>query len=349
MTEPQRVALIGCGSRSVDHLEAYKYLPRARPVACWSRSGEKAEKRAAEYGLRAYADCAEMLRQERPDLVHVITPPTHRVEPLSLCEELGVPAVTIEKPIAVGVSDWRELNGLAETGRTKVAVCHQVRWQEYLTRCRRALGGLGAVKFLDFSAGMNISGQGTHILNYARSLNDDARVKTVFGCAAGAAGMAEYHPAPDHTAGYLVFENGVRGLWNNGPTAPRCGDPATTWQHVRVAAYADRGRVLYEEFGQWEIVGPAGREGGDFGGMDGWRTNNRRAQAGFHEAVLDWLADDAREPGTSLRESLHEWKTVLALYASALERRPIELAGFEPDNDLFARLGGALAAGAKAV
>ncbi|MDE0230481.1 MAG: hypothetical protein OXJ62_16645, partial [Spirochaetaceae bacterium] len=111
-------------------------------------------------------------------------------------------------------------------------------------------------------------------------------------------------------------------------------------QHVRVAAYAERGRVLYEEFRNWEIVAPDGTESGHVG--DTWRANNVLAQAGLTRATLDWLEDESALPGTDLNQSLHEFKTVLALYASALERRPVELASFEPDDDLFERLTAAL-------
>jgi len=160
----------------------------------------------------------------------------------------------------------------------------------------------------------------------------------VFGAASGDSEMRSVHPAPDSTEGYLVFANGVRALWVCGPTAPRCGDPAVAWQHVRIAAYAEQGRVLWEEFGRWETVGPDGAESGHFGGMDTWMANNIRAQAGFHEAMLDWIEDDRRPAGTNLGQSLHEWEVVLALYASAVWRRPVDLADFNPPDDLFEQL-----------
>jgi len=119
--------------------------------------------------------------------------------------------------------------------------------------------------------------------------------------------------------------------------SPRTGDPHTIWQHVRIAAFAENGRVLYEEFGKWEIVGPDGVERGDFGDIDTWRRNNQLAQAGFHQAMLAWLENDSRPPGTHLERSLHEWAVVSALYQSALEHCPVELDGFDPPHDLVER------------
>ncbi len=355
-----KAAIIGCGHRAPAHIEAYRHIPEAEVVACCAPSPTRRDPLAAKYGLRAYADIGEMVRAEQPDIVHLVTWPSTRVELMTAVADLGVPLCTVEKPIATGVPDWRQLCALEARAKTKFAVCHQVRWQPYLVKCQDALrsGRLGEVKFLDISAGMNIAGQGTHTLNYGMSLVGDAPVVRVFGNAHGWDAKDPGHPGPATTEAYLTFANGVRGLWTSGYTSPRCGDPATTWQHVRVAAYAERGRTLYEEFGRWEVIGPAGEERGDYGGMDGWRANNLLAQAGFHRAMFDWRAGSPStssgrgasvpelveghraSPGTSLKQSLHEWAVVLALYQSALERRPVEMAEFAPPDDLVERFRG---------
>ncbi len=339
-----RAALIGCGGRGRPHLQAYEHLNEGRAVACCDRVPERAENLAAEFGINAYADAAEMLTAEKPDIVHIATPPDARVELMTLVSDMRLPLCTVEKPIATGPRDWRQLVELEAGSPTRFAVCHQFRWHPNFVKCREALrsGKLGEVKFLDFSAGMNISGQGTHVLNYGLSLNGDSPVARVFGAASGGSEMDSVHPAPDTTVGYLTFENGVRGLWNNGHTAPRVGDPTTDWQHVRAAAYADRGRVLWEEFGRWEVISPDGIESGTFGGMEAWMPDNLRAQAAFYRAMFDWLEGGAA-PGTHLKQSLHEWQVVLALYMSAISREPIEIAEFDPPDNLFEQLAAVVA------
>ncbi len=331
-----KAVVVGCGGRAPDHIEAYQHLSNAKVVACCAPSARRRDPLAAKYGLRAYADAAEMIRAEKPDIVHLITWPDTRVALMTLVSDLGVPLCTVEKPIATGVADWRCLRQLEANSSTKFAVCHQVRWQPYLVKCQQALrsGRLGGVLFLDLSAGMNIAGQGTHTLNYGLSLNGDAPVTRVFGNANGWDTSDPGHPGPVTTEAYLTFANGVRGLWTSGVTSPRCGDPSTVWQHVRMAAYAERGRVLFEEFGRWEIAGPDGVECGDFGGMEAWGRNNWLAQAAFHQAMFDWLEDGRKVPGTSLKQSLHEWAVVLALYQSALTRAPVDMAAFDPPDDL---------------
>ncbi len=341
-----RAVVIGCGGRGGAHVRAYPLIDDAEVVACADIDAERADKFAGKFDIKAYSDVAKMLDAEKPDLVHITTPPTARVDVMTLVSERGVAACTVEKPLATGASDWRELVALERSSKTRFAVCHQFRWHEHLSKCREALasGELGEVRFIEISAGMNISGQGTHVLNYGMSLNGDSRVTHVFGGASGTEGLDNYHPAPDSTTGYLAFENGVRASWTNGPLAPRVGDPERACQHVRAAAYADRGRVEWREFAEWAIVAPGREERGDFGGLDTWRENNVKAQAAFHKAMLAWIEDASEVPGTNLAQSLHEWQTVLALYASAIERAPIELATFDPPDDIMQRLAEALGA-----
>ena len=334
-----RIAIVGCGGRSRPHIQAYDEMEEAEVVACCAPTATRRDVLASEFGLRAYGDARTMIETERPDMVHLITWPDTRVELMTLVSELHVPLCTVEKPIATGVTDWRTLCELEEKTETRFAVCHQFRWQPHLVKCREALesGGLGAVKFLDISSGMNIAGQGTHTLNYGRSLIGDPKVVRVFGSAAGWDARDRGHPGPAATEAYLTFANGLRGIWTSGWVSPRCGDPETVWQHVRIAAYAEEGRVNYEEFGDWEIISPRGAERGTFGGMDEGRRNNLKAQAAFHRAMFDWL-DRGDAPGTSLAASLHEWKVVLALYASALAREPIDVETFMPEEGAFREL-----------
>ncbi len=264
---------------------------------------------------------------------------------MQLISDYGIPAAIVEKPIAIEVPDWQQLCELEQVTTTRFAVCHQARWHPYLTRCRQALasGQLGELLFLDFSAGMNISGQGTHMLDWAMSLNEDSPVVRVFGAASGAQEMSTAHPGPDATTAQVVFANGVYGMWNGGLAAPRVGDEEAAdvvWKHCRVAAYAERGRTLFEEFNKWEIVSPDGVEGGQTD-MEEWEENNDASQAALTNAMFDWIEDDSQPAGTNLKRALHQWQAVLGLYASALLRQPVDIP-FDPPVDLFQKLQAAL-------
>ena len=73
---------------------------RAEPAACCDLGPKRAEERAAEFGIRAYSDAAEMLKAEKPDLVHVVTPPSARVEPLTLVSDIRLSPSAIPNAMA---------------------------------------------------------------------------------------------------------------------------------------------------------------------------------------------------------------------------------------------------------
>ncbi len=100
-----RACVVGCGNRSRAHINAYEHIPNAGVTACCAPTPTRRKKLAEECGIRAYSDVAEMLTEEKPDLVHLVTGPTTRVELMSFVAAHEVAACTVEKPIATGVED----------------------------------------------------------------------------------------------------------------------------------------------------------------------------------------------------------------------------------------------------
>jgi len=74
---------------------------------------------ADAFGLEAYDDAAGMLAA---DVVHVAMSPAVRVSVVEAVADAGVPACTVEKPIALGVEDWRAIRALDAASDTEFAV-----------------------------------------------------------------------------------------------------------------------------------------------------------------------------------------------------------------------------------
>lgn len=77
---PLRAAVIGCGGIAYEHLPFLVHSADAVPVALCDRSQAMADAAAGHFALRIprYTDAEAMLAAERPDVVHVLTPPqTH--------------------------------------------------------------------------------------------------------------------------------------------------------------------------------------------------------------------------------------------------------------------------------
>lgn len=336
-----RAAIVGCANRSHGHASAYRLVPEARLVACCDHNAEQATAFAERHGLKAYRDAEEMIVAERPDIVHLVTRPARRVEQLTQLSELGVPACIVEKPIATQVADWHALQTLAAHTSMKVAVGAQWRYSPLLGHCRAVLesGELGAPLFMEATAGLPMCDQGVHVLDWAMSLNGELPAVEVFGAAAGAGELDTKHPSPVSTTAQLRFANDLTCLWVLGDAAPRVRigyAEAARFMHCRVAVYCERGRLLFEEFGGWAVVGPRRDERGTTASWAEWTEHNDQAQAALTRGVGGWLAGGPAV-GTQLNNALSQWNTVLGLYASEVWGRPVALP-CDPPESLFAEL-----------
>lgn len=306
-------------------------------VACYAPTPVRREPFSRAYGINAYDSLDDMLKEEKPDLVHLVTWPDARLGPMRAVAEHCIPACTVEKPVAVGVEDYEDLLQLEANAATRFGVSHQLRWHRDLERCRTAVdrGVIGEPMQVEMTAGMNVAGQGTHVLDYGLSLVGDAEVFRVTGAAFGTESFDDAHSGPDGLVGFLELEGGVTATMVLGPTAPRVGsDPTVEWMHVRVAASGSRGRVEYREFGDWWVAGPNHYESGDCGSDEERRSSNHEAQSLFHKDLVAWARGEGPEIGTSLANALRQWKVILALYDSALRRQPVTVAEFNPSRSL---------------
>src|SRR6478752_6669241 len=82
-----KVAIVGCGKIADGQFEEIAKMPDlARVVAVCDREGLMAEQMSMRYGIPAfYDDFARLLRVERPDVVHITTPPSSHL-PLARME-----------------------------------------------------------------------------------------------------------------------------------------------------------------------------------------------------------------------------------------------------------------------
>src|SRR3990172_2839633 len=118
---PLKVALVGCGKIADGHVEEIQKMPGlARVVGVCDRELLMAEQMATRYGLPAYYDSYDkMLAVEKPDVVHITTPPQSHVPLARAAIDAGC-HVYVEKPLTLGHADSRALVAHAEkAGRSE--------------------------------------------------------------------------------------------------------------------------------------------------------------------------------------------------------------------------------------
>src|SRR5215211_6477427 len=125
-----RVAVIGAGRRGRTHTSAVADCEdQARVIAIADVDEDRVHDLAATDApyAQSYLDALAMLRETRPDVVFVTSPPPlHREQTIAALE--GGAHVVLEKPIALTVEEVEEIGETAaRTGRL-VHICHQLRY-----------------------------------------------------------------------------------------------------------------------------------------------------------------------------------------------------------------------------
>lgn len=326
-------AFLGCAGRSRGHARAYEHVTKGELVAICDLDREKLNERGDEFGIETrYTDVHEMLDKERPDVLHIITVPTLRVELMTLAAEHGVPVAIVEKPIALQGEDWRQIRDLNEKCKTKFAVNTQLHFHRRNMELKRdvAEGRIGEVRFIDASARSTPLDQGVHVLELAQSYNGSAKPVRVFGNVSGAGTLESRQPSPDMAQAAVDFENGVRVQLLCGEVAPETNEGGGRCSHKRISVYGTRGFVQWTMHG-WER---STVEGGHEGGSHNYGEQDVLGQAALTDAAFDWAQDDSRAHPTCLDLALAKFNIILGVYVSALANAPVELP-FEPPDGLL--------------
>ncbi len=326
------------GGRASGLAEAYNHIKRGQLTAISTRTEKNLHAFGDRFGVEArYTDYREMLEREKPDLVHVNTPPDVRLEIFAAAEEYGVPAVLVEKPIAIQGEDWRAIRDFADGAKTKIAVNHQLHFHPRRQQLQQIVreGKIGDVLFIEASCAMNLAYQGTHTLQAINGFCPDGVPLRVLGQVAGANGLADTpkkHFAPDQSMAAIEFADGRRAQLVAGPFAPRVLDDERIHLHKRIAVYGTRGYVLWTMW-SWELS----IDGHSEKGVHQYPDEDILGQAAMTEAMFDWIDSAAAVHPLNLDLALRDFNVLLGIYTSALEHRPVDLP-CRPADGLVERL-----------
>jgi predicted dehydrogenase len=143
-TEPLRlrVALVGCGPISVYHVAALTAVRNVEIVAVCDPDEQAAREAATRHGIRGcYTDAETMLRETRPDAVHLLTPPGSHLALARLVAKYGA-HMYIEDPFAATQADARAILELAREAGVQVCPGHSRLFDPvFVEACRRIRAG----------------------------------------------------------------------------------------------------------------------------------------------------------------------------------------------------------------
>jgi predicted dehydrogenase len=335
-----RSVFVGCGPRAKRHAEAYRHVRSFRSLAAADLDAARLNAFADAFGLPArYGDFRAMLAEQRPDLVHCVTQPSFRVEPVEACAEAGVRAIILEKPLANTLADAQRIRDIAHRTGIKVIVNTQRRYYaSWHAACAPIRDGrAGAVRSVRVWSNPSIACVGSHMIDLVQSLLGDVEPDSVWATATDAEDYHTNHPGPASVLARLIYSgSGSRVVVNLDLSKHGVGTPGCPgfWMSGGVEIVAERGFVRWTDTNGWTAVVDGQPT---LSGSTNFVADDALGQAAFTEAIADWLRDESKPHGNRLETALRVYGIVAAIIQSAARGRHVSF-GQEPIEDCWQEL-----------
>lgn len=149
--EPIKTAVVGLGriaslleddglrEKPCTHAGAITANPDCVLTAGADIDGSRRGLFAGRWRVPVYADAAEMLREHRPSLLCIATPPDSHLRYCALAAEYGVPVVICEKPLAGSLHSARKIAALQKSGGIRIITNHERRYAADYAEAREIL------------------------------------------------------------------------------------------------------------------------------------------------------------------------------------------------------------------
>jgi predicted dehydrogenase len=158
-----RSALVGAGNIARAHLGVLRSLPGVECVAVCDRSPVMAESAQEAFGVASwFTNFEEMLREVRPDVVHVTTPPASHFQLARAVLESGA-HVIVEKPVATRTAELDQLVALARAQHRMLIEDQNYLFNSTFRKLVRRLaeGELGELLHVDVVLDLGLLGPGS--------------------------------------------------------------------------------------------------------------------------------------------------------------------------------------------
>jgi predicted dehydrogenase len=247
---------LGAGYFAPFQYEAWTRIPEAEIAAIYNRTEDRARRIQREYDVpRYYGDWREMIDEEKPDFVDIITPPETHEEMCRYAAERGA-HIICQKPLAPTYAESRRIVEFAAAAGVRFMVHENWRWQPWYRAIKRLQrdGTIGDFTHAQFTMRMGdgwgpeaylarqpffreypkllVYETGVHFIDTFRYLFGE--VTTVF------AHLRRLNPCirgEDAGQLFLAFETGTTAIWDASRyNETEAAAPRFTFGHLRIDA-----------------------------------------------------------------------------------------------------------------
>jgi predicted dehydrogenase len=320
--EKYRVFVAGMGKRGMHHAAAFQSNSRFEVVGICDSDTARLEDAAAKLGVSVKGnDALQVAREARADVFCFCTPPHVRIDLVRAGIESGARLIAMEKPVALTSAEGFQIRDLLAASGVKAVVSHQHRYGAHYQKVKEVIesGALGRVHTVYGTATGWLMHMLSHLVDYMRWYNDEARAEWVMAQAAGRGKLSDLHPSPDYIAGFIHFRNGVHGVIECGAGAPDVPEVDYWWRKCRIGAQGADGFAEVLTGGGWRAVTKNGACSG------GGSMNYDLDMPPYIQQMADWLDDDSRVHPCNFASAYEGFEIMMAFCRSAAEGGQVAL------------------------
>jgi predicted dehydrogenase len=339
MTDKYRVVVVGMGKRGMHHALAFQANGRFQVAGVCDIDKDRLDAAAAKFGAVKGSDAFQVASAVKPDVFCFCTLPKLRVEMVQVAIESGARLIAFEKPVALNSREGMKVRDLLAASGVKAVVSHQHRYGEHYRKVREivASGELGRIHTVYGTASGWMMHMLSHLIDYMRWYNGNAKAEWVMGQASGAGKFYDLHPSPDYIGGFIQFANGVRGIVECGAGAPDVPEVDYWWRKCRIGAQGTDGFAEVLTGGGWRAVTRSGVSSG------GGCMNYDLDMPPYIQEIADWLDDDRKVHSCNFASAYEGFEIMMALCRSVLDGGQVALpltGARDETQELSAKLAG---------
>ncbi len=322
MKDRYRVVVVGAGKRGMHHAAAFQADGRFDLAGICDIDPGRLDAAAAKLGAPAKStDARQLALALRPDVFCFCTLPAIRTEMVRIGVECGASLIAMEKPVALTSAEGFGIRNMLQASGVRAVVSHQHRYGEHYQKAKEAVAGgaLGRVHTVYGTSTGWMTHMLSHLIDYTRWFNDNARAEWVMAQASGRGKLADSHPSPDYIAGFIHFANGVRGVIECGAGAPDVPEVDYWWRKCRIGAQGTEGFAEVLTGGGWRMVSSQGSCSG------GGSMNYDHDMPPYIRQIAEWLDDPAKVHPCNFESAWQGFEIMMGFCRSAAQGGQVAL------------------------
>ncbi|MCX6877301.1 MAG: Gfo/Idh/MocA family oxidoreductase [Verrucomicrobia bacterium] len=308
-----KVMVVGMGKRGKSHACHFHANENFEVVGICDIDEAKCAEVAPGLGdPKTGTEAARMADELKPEVFCFCTLPHIRAEMIQIGVACGARLIAFEKPVALTSDEGLRIKQMLSTSEAKVMVSHQHRYGRHYQAVKEVIasGKIGRVHTVYGSAHGWAAHMLSHLIDYSMWFNDYARAEWVMAQAAGKHKLADLHASPDYIAGFVQFENGVRGIYECGGGAPDVPAVERWWGKNKMGAIGTEGYAEVYTGNGWKAVTRDGLLAGE--GTMNYDTD----MPGYIHDMAEWLKH-GKASDCSFANAYAGFEIMLGMFRSA--------------------------------